>query len=106
MLLLFNLRGEESNSSRHFIDATNFTNERALEGVHIRVQLCRWGITVSCRTLRDLRDTHVFELYIPEFTKLVNCVMGDFLGHEELHQAHWVGAYVCQPSRWLVSYLM
>ena len=37
VLLLLNLGGEEPDTARHFVDAANLADERALERVYIRV---------------------------------------------------------------------
>lgn len=38
-------------------------------------------------------NTHIFELNIPKFSELCNCVMCNFGRHKQLHQAHLFRSY-------------
>ena len=88
--LLLNLCGEETNATGHLVNAANFAHVRALEWVHIGVQL---GLYVStCRRTRAW-NAHVFKLDITKLPKLCNRVMCNFSRDNELHQAHRLRAF-------------
>lgn len=91
VLLLVDLAGEKANAPRHLVDATNLTDEGALEGVDVGIQLSTSKVNTMDTLLRAL-DAYVFELNIPKLSKFSNSVMRNFRRHKQLHRAHSLGA--------------
>lgn len=91
VLFLLDLRREEPDAARHFVDPPDLADERPLERVHVRVQLGRLVRYLSSKY--SIRGTYVFELDVSELSEFRDGVMGNLRRHEQLHKAHRIRAY-------------